>query len=68
MSNLISELRPYTKAIIAGLTGLLNILMLYVTLSADGKVTSDEINIIIGAVIVWLGGTAGVYQFPNKKS
>lgn len=64
---MLEQLRPYTKSIIAGLVGLLQILALYVTLSADGKLSPEDVNALIGAVIIALGGTGAVYQFPNKE-
>jgi hypothetical protein len=63
---MIDKLKPYTKSIIAGVVGLLQILQLVVQLSPGGFSTED-VTSIITAVIVALGGTAAVYQFPNVK-
>jgi len=63
---MLDNLKPYTKSIIAGVVGLLQILLLVVQLSPGGFSTED-ISSIITAVIVSLGGTAAVYQFPNKE-
>lgn len=60
------KLKPYTKSIIAGVVGLLQILQLVVQLSPGGF-SPEDISSIITAVIVALGGTAAVYQFPNKE-
>lgn len=67
MKEFIESLRPYTKSILAGITGALQIVALYLTLSADGRVSPEDLNAIIGAVIIALGGTGLVYQLPNKK-
>lgn len=63
---MIDKLKPYTKSIIAGVVGLLQILQLVVQLSPGGFSTED-VTSIITAVIVALGGTAAVYQFPNRS-
>lgn len=63
---MLDQLRPYTKSIIAGIVGVLQIAQLAVQLSPDGF-TPDEVSTIIGAVILAVGGTAAVYQFPNTK-
>lgn len=62
----LEQLRPYTKAIIAGVVGLLQIVQLAVQLSPNG-LSPEDVSTIIGAVILALGGTALVYQLPNKK-
>lgn len=67
MEQFINSLKPYTKAIIAGLIGLLQVVQVYVMLSANGM-TPEDWNTFIGAVILAVGGTGAVYQFPNKKS
>lgn len=67
MEKFIKSIKPYTKAIIAGIVGLLQIVSLYVMLSADGLMSPEDVNAIIGAVIIALGGTGAVYQFPNAK-
>lgn len=63
----LSKLRPYTKTIVAFLVGSLQVLSLYVTLSTDGKLSPEDLNAMIYAVIIALGGTGAVYQLPNKK-
>lgn len=62
------KLKPYTKTIIAFIVGILQIVALYVTLNNDGKLSSEDTNALIAAVIVALGGTGAVYQFPNTES
>lgn len=61
------KFRPYTKAIVAFIVGCLQILSVYITLNADGSLSPEDMNAIIGAVILSLSGTAAVYQLPNKK-
>lgn len=61
------QLKPYTKAIVAFIVGLLQIAQLAVQLSPDGF-TPEEVSAIIGAVILAIGGTAAVYQLPNKEA
>lgn len=61
------EMAPYWKAVTAFIVGCLQVLALYVTLSADGKITPEDFNAIIATVILALGGTGAVYQVPNKK-
>jgi len=63
---MLDNLKPYTKSIIAGAVGILQILQLVVQLSPGGF-TTEDITSIIGAIILALGGTAAVYQFPNKE-
>ncbi len=63
---MLEKLKPYTKSIIAGLVGLLQILQLVVQLSPGGF-SPEDVSSIITAIIVALGGTAAVYQFPNKE-
>lgn len=58
----------YTKAILAGVYGVLNIVSLYIILAADGSITPQDQVALIAAIITALGGTGAVYQFPNKKS
>lgn len=63
---MLDKLKPYTKAIIAFVVGGLQVAQLAVQLSPDGF-SPEEYSTIIGAVILALGGTAAVYQFPNRK-
>lgn len=67
MNEFLNSLRPYTKSIIAGVVAVLNLVMLFITLNADGKLSPEDMNALIGAVILAIGGTASIYQFPNKK-
>lgn len=67
MEKFINSLKPYTKSIIAGLVGLLQVVQVYVMLSSNGM-TLEDVNTFIGAMILAIGGTGAVYQFPNKKS
>ena len=60
------KLKPYTKAIVAGVVGALQVLQVYLTLSANGMTTEDW-NSVIGSVILAITGTGAVYQFPNKE-
>lgn len=64
---MLNKLRPYTKSIIAGVVGVLQILQVYVMLSANGM-TPEDVNTLIGSVILAITGTGAVYQFPNKES
>ena len=61
-------LKPYTKSIIAGLAFLVQLVMLYVTLNADGNLSAEDINALLGNIYVALGGTGLVYALPNKKA
>lgn len=63
---MLEQLRPYTKAIIAFIVGALQILALYITLNADNNLSPEDLQALINAVVLALGGTAAVYQFPNK--
>lgn len=65
--KLLESLRPYTKTVTAFIVGLLQILSLYITLSADGVMSPEDQNALIGAVIIALGGTGLVYQLPNRN-
>lgn len=68
MEEFINSLKPYTKSIIAFAVGVLQVVALYVALSADGELTPDDINAIINATIIALGGTGLVYTLPNAKT
>ena len=61
----IKALDPYRKAIVAFVVGVLQVLALYFTL-IKGGITPDEVNILINASILALGGTVGVYGVSNK--
>lgn len=61
------KLRPYTKAIVAFAVGCLQVASVIVMLNADGKLSAEDVNAVIGAVILAIGGTGAVYQLPNKK-
>lgn len=65
--KLLETLRPYTKTITAFVVGLLQILSLYITLNADGRLSAEDQNALIGAVVIALGGTGLVYQLPNRN-
>lgn len=67
MEAFIKSLKPYTKAIIAALVGVLQVAQLAIQLSPDGF-TTEELSSILGAIILTIGGTTAVYQFPNKKA
>lgn len=62
------KLKPYTKTVIAFIVGALQVLALYVTLNDDGKLSAEDMNALIGAIIIAIGGTGAVYQFPNTES
>ncbi len=64
---MLEKLKPYTKSLIAAFVGLLQIAQLAVQLSPGGF-GPDELSSLIGAVIIAIGGTAAVYQFPNTKA
>lgn len=62
----IEKLKPYTKTVVAFIVGVLQVMSLMIMLNADGKLSPEDYNAIITAIIISLGGTAAVYQFPNK--
>lgn len=64
----LKKAQPYTKAFVAFVVGLLQITSLSIVLNADGKLSPEDINAIIAAVIIALGGTGAVYQLPNKEA
>lgn len=64
----VKKMQPYTKAFVAFVVGMLQILSLFVTLNADGRLSPEDINAIIAAMIIALGGTGAVYQLPNKEA
>lgn len=68
MEAFINSLKPYTKAIVAFIIGVLQVTALYVALNADGELSPDDINAIINATIIALGGTGLVYTLPNTKA
>lgn len=63
-----TKLAPYTKSIVAFVVAVLQVVSLAVMLAADGNLSPADWNAIIGAVIIGLGGTGAVYQFPNKEN
>lgn len=68
MDKFIKSLKPYTKSIVAGLAFAVQLAMLYVTLNADGNLSAEDINALLGNVYTALIGTGLVYALPNKKS
>lgn len=64
---MLEKLRPYTKTVVAAIIGALQVLQVYVVLSANGM-TSEDWSTLINSVILAIGGTGAVYQFPNKGS
>ncbi|MFI2837530.1 hypothetical protein [Mycolicibacterium sp. PDY-3] len=62
------KLKPYTKTVVAAVAFCIQLLMLYVTLSADGNLSSEDINALLGNVLIAVTGTGAVYQLPNKKA
>lgn len=68
MENFIKAVRPYTKSIIAGIVGVLQVLSLYIVLNNDGSFSAEDQTAIINAVIIAITGTGAVYQLPNTKA
>lgn len=60
------ELAKYRKAIVAFIVGMLQVASVYFMVSSDGLVSPTDVQTIINAVILALGGTAGVYALKNK--
>lgn len=67
MLDFINSLKPYTKAIVAFVVGVLQILSLYFSLNADGSLSGEDVQALINAVIIALTGTGAVYALPNRK-
>lgn len=67
MKQAIEALQPYTKTIVAFIVGCLQVAALYINLTADGNLSSEDLVTIISAIVIALGGTGLVYQLPNKK-
>lgn len=65
---MVEKLKPYTKTVVAFIVGMLQITSLFVILNADGRLSPEDVNAIIGAMIIALGGTGAVYQFPNREN
>jgi hypothetical protein len=63
-----NKLKPYTKTVVAFVVAVLQVLSLYVALSADGHLSAEDKQALINAVIVGLGGTGAVYALPNRKA
>lgn len=61
------ELLKYKKGIVAGVIGILQILSVYLMLNSDGIMSPTDWQTVINAVILSLGGTAGVVAVSNKK-
>lgn len=59
-------MQKYSKSIIAFVIGALNVLALYVSLSADGAFSALDQQVVIYAVITWLGGSGAVWAVKNK--
>lgn len=68
MENIINTLKPYTKAIVAFIVGVLQILSVYYTLTSDGSLSYEDKNALINAIILAITGTGAVYQLPNAKA
>lgn len=65
--NKLQKLAPYAKSAAAFLVGLASFLVVLSTAIADGTVTTDEVITVCTSLAAWLGGTATVFQIPNKK-
>lgn len=61
------ELLKYKKGIVAFVIGALQVLSIYFMLSSDGLMSPTDWQTVINAVILALGGTAGVVAVSNKK-
>lgn len=60
------QLTKYSKSITTFVIGALNVLALYVSLKADGTFSALDQQVVIYAVITWLGGTGAVWAVKNK--
>ena len=56
------------KAIVAFVIGALNVLLIYLTLIADGVLSNADQQSLVIAVIAWLGGTVLVHQATNTNT
>lgn len=56
------------KAIATFIVGGLNVLLLYLTLIADGTLSNADLQSLVIAGIAWLGGTVLVHQATNDKT
>lgn len=68
MNNLLKQLAPYNKAIVAFITGVLGIVAVYISLTADGNFSPEDQLALIAAISAALGNTAGVYTIANKPN
>jgi hypothetical protein len=61
----LEDLKPYVKTIVAAVVGALQVAALFLVLSKDG-LSGADVEALINAVILALGGTGAVYALPNK--
>ena len=63
--DFIKQISPYRKAVVTVVIGILQLLALYFTLTADGILSAEDKNALITNIILSIGGTAGVYSVSN---
>lgn len=60
------DIGKYKKSIVAFVVGVLQVLMVYISVAGDGFMTASDWQVVVSATIVALGGTVGVYVARNK--
>lgn len=63
----LKKLNPIAKTVAAVLAGLGTVVALFVTLSADGVLSSEDVIALLVGIVGAISGSAAVYQVPNKS-
>jgi hypothetical protein len=64
----VTRLAPYAKAVVAGLTWLGTVLAVFVSVSADGNLSAEDVTTLLVALLGGGAATAGVYQVRNTEA
>lgn len=64
----VKKLNPIAKTVASLIASVLTVLALFITLSDDGLLSTEDLMALGVAVVGGFTGTAAVYQVPNKKT